>query len=59
MGKDLANEWNKEFIETSAKTGCNVDEAFYLLIRQTDRFRMPEIEIQSVKNTNCGSCNCL
>jgi len=33
-GKELAKSWNVDFIETSAKTGENVEEIFHLLVDQ-------------------------
>ena len=40
MGKDLANEWNVPFIETSSKTGENITKAIELLIREKwNKFR--------------------
>ena len=34
MGKQLADSWNVPFLETSAKTGDNVYEAFELLVKE-------------------------
>ena len=36
MGKNVAASWNMPFIDTSAKTGVNVQEAFGLLVRTMD-----------------------
>src|ERR1700682_5621248 len=33
-GKELAKKFNAQFIETSAKTGHNVEQAFILLVRE-------------------------
>ena len=55
IGNDLANEWNAQFFETSAKTGHNVERAFRMVIRQSDRFKR-DPEIETVKNSKC---NCL
>ena len=34
MGKSLADSWECPFIETSAKTGVNVNEAFELIVKE-------------------------
>ena len=34
MGKQLADQWNVPFLETSAKTGDNVYEAFEVLVKE-------------------------
>eukprot|EP00484_Ammonia_sp_Unknown_P030990 CAMPEP_0197026252 /NCGR_PEP_ID=MMETSP1384-20130603/6386_1 /TAXON_ID=29189 /ORGANISM="Ammonia sp." /LENGTH=186 /DNA_ID=CAMNT_0042454891 /DNA_START=137 /DNA_END=697 /DNA_ORIENTATION=- len=34
MGKSLADSWGVPFIETSAKTGANVNDAFDLIVRE-------------------------
>jgi GTPase KRas protein len=36
-GQRLANDWQCPFLETSAKIACNVDEAFYALVREVRR----------------------
>jgi GTPase KRas protein len=36
-GRKLAAEWHCPFLETSAKTADNVDEAFYALVREVRR----------------------
>ncbi|KAI9597420.1 ras-related protein Rap-1b precursor [Syncephalis fuscata] len=36
-GRKLAAEWRCPFLETSAKTADNVDEAFYALVREVRR----------------------
>uniref|UniRef100_A0A6B2LKJ9 Uncharacterized protein n=1 Tax=Arcella intermedia TaxID=1963864 RepID=A0A6B2LKJ9_9EUKA len=33
-GKELAQEWDIDFVETSAKTGENIDDIFHLLVEQ-------------------------
>lgn len=38
MGKDLARQFNCKFIEASAKSKINVDEAFYELVREIRRY---------------------
>jgi len=38
-GKDLAAKWEAEYIETSAKTGHNIDELFKKFIRQVRTLR--------------------
>jgi hypothetical protein len=37
-GKVLAERWGVPFLETSAKTRINIEEAFYTLIRVTPRY---------------------
>lgn len=37
-GRDLANHFSCRFIETSAKSRINVDEAFYNLVREIRRY---------------------
>jgi len=37
-GRDIAKTWNCRFIETSAKSRINVDEAFHNLVREIKRF---------------------
>ncbi|PVU98734.1 hypothetical protein BB559_001330 [Furculomyces boomerangus] len=37
-GKDMARSFNCPFLETSAKTRTNVDEAFYTLVREIRRY---------------------
>ena len=38
-GKDLANKLNADFIETSAKSGKNVEEAFDILIGKALKYK--------------------
>eukprot|EP01084_Bolivina_argentea_P084467 152743_1 len=42
MGKQLADEWNCPFIEVSAKTGVNVNEAFEMLVKEMKKDKHPE-----------------
>jgi len=38
QGQDLAEKFSVPYIETSAKTRLNVEEAFYMLVREIRRF---------------------
>eukprot|EP01083_Nonionella_stella_P222704 794427_1 len=42
MGKQLADEWNCPFVETSAKTGVNVNEAFEMIVKEMKKNKDPE-----------------
>mmetsp|Transcript_27846 Transcript_27846/g.44140 ORF Transcript_27846/g.44140 Transcript_27846/m.44140 type:complete len:188 (+) Transcript_27846:21-584(+) len=48
MGKQLAESWDCPFIETSAKTGVNVNEAFELIVKEmkTEKEDLPEPDKQ-------------
>ena len=37
-GRNLANNLGCAFIETSSKQGINVDEAFYMLVREIRKY---------------------
>jgi GTPase KRas protein len=37
-GQDLALEWECDFIETSTKSGKNVKQAFYDIVREIRRY---------------------
>ncbi|XP_004633631.1 GTPase ERas [Octodon degus] len=58
----LAQAWGVPFVETSAKTGQGVEEAFSLLIREIQRVKMAvaEEEAQRAQRQNaicsCGCC---
>ena len=57
MGKKLADEWNVPFIEQSAKTGHNVQEAWELLVKD---YMDPKEHLYGEKNLEtddrCLSC---
>ena len=42
MGKQLADSWGVPFIETSAKTGVNVNEAFELIVKEMKEHKDPK-----------------
>ena len=54
MGKDLANELNVPFIESSAKTGENVSKLFELLIRE--RYKREPNKLSENNNNNSSGC---
>eukprot|EP01084_Bolivina_argentea_P316399 548427_1 len=54
MGYELAKSWNIPFIETSAKTGENILEAFQMLVREIHK---PIPSSQGTSNRYC--CNIL
>ena len=41
-GKELAKSWDIQFIETSAMTRQNIDEAFHLLVRSIRKLSTPK-----------------
>lgn len=62
-GKDLARKWEAEYIETSAKTGHNIDELFQKFIRQVRVLRATdpdssEDEFDSGSQSGEGPCCC-
>lgn len=62
-GKDLASKWEAEYIETSAKTGHNIDELFQKFIRQVRVLRATdpdssEDEFDSGSQDGDGPCCC-
>lgn len=62
-GKDLARKWEAEYIETSAKTGHNIDELFQKFIRQVRVLRATdpdssEDEFDSGSQDGDGPCCC-
>eukprot|EP01083_Nonionella_stella_P021946 60717_1 len=61
MGKIMAHKWDMSFIETSAKTGCNVNEAYKMLVRQTRKRLLRRIELIQQENMaqNNSCCNIL
>ncbi len=48
-GKLLAEKFEIPFIETSAKTNDNVYEAFFILVRQINKYREKHPEIKKKK----------
>jgi len=48
QGQQIAKEWECPFLETSAKTRLNVDEAFFTVVKEIKRF---EHVVKNVKNT--------
>ncbi|KTW27121.1 Ras-like protein [Pneumocystis jirovecii RU7] len=70
-GRELAKYFRCRFIETSAKQGINVEEAFYTLVREIRKYnkdnsskkasnisRRYQMDI-SRKNKNITCCNCV
>eukprot|EP01084_Bolivina_argentea_P084468 152744_1 len=56
MGKELADEWHMDFIETSAKTGVNVNEAFELIVKEMKKLKEFVEEIDP--DGTCIECDC-
>ena len=55
-----ASKWNCSFLETSAKTRVNVDEAFVNLLNQINAAKKPtESESQPTKEAKRGCCSIL
>lgn len=55
MGKQLADSWNVSFMETSAKTGDNVFDAFELLIKKTtEKSGDEEEKLMYSQKSSCG-----
>mmetsp|Transcript_2408 Transcript_2408/g.9064 ORF Transcript_2408/g.9064 Transcript_2408/m.9064 type:complete len:128 (-) Transcript_2408:816-1199(-) len=50
-GEELAQEYGIDFLETSAKSNHNVEEAFYRIARQT-KTRLIDSESQNVYDKN-------
>jgi GTPase KRas protein len=53
-GKQLAEKFKIPFVETSAKTNENVSEAFFLLVRQINKYR--DAHPSKKKKTKGGKC---
>eukprot|EP01083_Nonionella_stella_P151431 483775_1 len=60
-GERMANAWGIPFIETSAKTGWNVDRAYKMLVRETRKRLLQRIERIQGENIspNNSCCNIL
>eukprot|EP01095_Lingulamoeba_sp_RSL-Kostka_P013761 TRINITY_DN577_c0_g1_i1.p1 TRINITY_DN577_c0_g1~~TRINITY_DN577_c0_g1_i1.p1 ORF type:complete len:137 (+),score=38.63 TRINITY_DN577_c0_g1_i1:600-1010(+) len=58
-GKNLANEFNVPFMETSAKTGQNVHEAFFTIVREIRTWREGHDEQEEVAKTKKKKTGCL
>ena len=58
QGKDLAKACGCKFIETSAKTRINIDEAFYELVREIRRFEQASLPKGPEKKAK-GKCSLL
>lgn len=56
-GRVLADKFRVPFVETSAKTNENVSEAFFLLVRQINKFR--DAHPTKKKKTSKGPCTIL
>jgi len=57
-GKSLADKLGFSFLETSAKTNDNVNEAFYAIVREITKFREKHPAAQPPKKKK-GTCNIL
>ncbi|XP_051819481.1 GTPase NRas-like [Antechinus flavipes] len=56
-GKEMAKSFGVPYVETSAKTGQGVEQAFYELIGEIRRIRAEE-ELKSLSNISCGRKCC-
>src|SRR5690349_12638107 len=45
--RELARQWNCQFIETSAKREINVDRAFYDLVREIRNYSIPDASVSN------------
>ena len=57
MGKQLADNWECPFIETSAKTALNVQEAFELIVKEMKKEK--GIEMEPIDASPGGCCTIL
>eukprot|EP01083_Nonionella_stella_P025885 71254_1 len=57
-GKRMANKWNIPFIETSAKTGVNVEEAYKILVREKRNRFLRRIELMQQANIGVNNSCC-
>ena len=55
LGEELANQWNCKYIETSAKDGTNINEAFYIVAREIIDYNIKQIQLQNRKRKK-GFC---
>jgi len=51
--QDLAKSYNAGYIETSAKNGINVNEAFEMLVRDFIRLNPPKLAASGKKKKPC------
>jgi len=54
-GRGLANKFGIPFLETSAKTNQNIDEVFFTLVRQINKWRDAHPDVKKKK----GKCSLL
>jgi len=61
-GRQTAEKWGTGFVETSAKTGKNVDETFHQLVRLIDKWRERRPKVEPAKRNirkfpfSCNLC---
>lgn len=65
VGKELAKKYGCQFVETSAKQGIRIDDAFYGIVREIRRLNQEKIKNQqfNVDRDKEGlfmdSCGCI
>ena len=57
-GRELARTWGCKFIETSAKSRINVDEAFHNLVREIRKFTAQAQSQGVAADGGDGACSC-
>ena len=57
MGQQLANEWNCQFVETSAKERINIDRSFEILVRELREMRTLLLD-ESNEQPQQNECHC-